>query len=134
MGQFCRAHLLPLHLCSPPPPPLSWLGPHGGGVGIGKGPPEEEAQRVAGAGREGRRMVETEATPSPERDGEKDLESERREQEGGAARAGPGRVPGARGKARRAAWPHTRGRKRKATRQACDGERGLEAPFQEDGI
>ena len=86
VGQFYR---LTLHLSSPPPLPLSWLGPYRGSIWIGKGPPEEGAQGTAAGG-----MVETGATPSPETDGEKHTEKERREQakrrrRGGWAGQGP---------------------------------------------
>lgn len=85
-GQFSR---LTLHLSSPPPLPLSWLGRYRGSIWIGKGPPEEGAQGTTRGG-----MVETGATPSPETDGEKDTETERREQakrrrRGGWAGQGP---------------------------------------------
>lgn len=74
----------------------------------------------------------------PETDGERPTETPRlkgeREREGGAARAGPGRNPGAGGEAGQAAWLLLRGRKGEAAGPAGGDERGLGARLREDRI
>ena len=127
VGQFYR---LTLHLSSPPPLPLSWLGPYRGSIWIGKGPPEEGAQGTAAGGwwrlepRPARRQMGRNTQRRKE-------ESKRR---GGAAAAGPGRVPGAGGEAQWIAWSQPRGKKKRGGRQAGGGERGPGAQLPEDRI
>lgn len=101
-------------LSSPPPLPLSWLGPYRGSIWIGKGPPEEGEQGMAWGG-----WWRLEPRPARRQMGRKTQrlkeESKRR---GGAAAAGPGRVPGAGGEAQWIAWFQPRGKKKRGGGQA----------------